>query len=415
MESSIAEAQVEIKRDADLDQRGKQIDENCVIEGNFDVVIHEFQDLNLKTELLKGIYSHGFQRPSPIQARAIVPCIAGRDVLAQAQSGTGKTATFVISSLQRVDVDFVGGPQVLVVVPTRELALQILSVYVNIGQYMKVKCLNLIGGLDINQDKDQLRNKNPHVIICTAGRACHLLQEGHLDLSSLKVIILDEADAMLDRSFIEGVYGLFKSSPTDVQVILLSATFPQYVEDIIEKFMRDPIRLVVKKEQLTLQVIKQYYTVVPNRNVKVDAVIDILKACSAPQMLIFCNRTDEATTLCNILRKEGFEAEFLHSVLSQQERQGIMDRFRTSETKLLISTNLISRGIDIQTVSMVINFDFPRDKETYLHRIGRSGRYGRRGMAINLILEGELPQVKEMEQFYGTTIAELPANFYELL
>lgn len=386
---------------------------NGEIESNWNEVVDNFDDMELKAELLRGVYSYGFERPSAIQQRAIVPCTKGRDVIAQAQSGTGKTATFAVSVLQRIDTT---RPecQALILAPTRELATQSLDVLENLGQYTDVKTMGCIGGTRVQDDMARLE-QGVHVIVGTPGRVFHMINTGSLDVSKLGVFVLDEADEMLSFGFTEQIYDIFQTLPKDVQVILISATMPDDVLEVTKRFMRDPIRILVKKEQLTLEGIRQFFVDVGKEEWKLETLSDIWKTITISQAVIFCNTRRKVDWLTDQLRGRGHQVSCTHGDMSQDERNLIMKEFRAGSTRVLITTDLLARGIDVQQVSLVINYDLPSNRENYLHRIGRSGRFGRKGVAINFVTGDDVRRLKELEEFYNTQIDEMPKNVADYL
>jgi translation initiation factor 4A len=383
------------------------------IESNWEQVVESFDDMKLREELLRGIYNFGFEKPSAIQARAIVPCTLHRDVIAQAQSGTGKTATFGISVLQQIDVN---NPfcQALVMAPTRELAQQIRNVVASLGEYMKVTCHAFVGGTNVGADMAKLQS-GVQVVVGTPGRVSDMIQRGALDPKSIKVFVLDEADEMLSRGFKDQIYEVFKYMPQDIQVVLLSATMPVDVLEVTNRFMRDPIRILVKKEELTLEGIRQYYVNVSKEEWKFDTLADLYETVSITQAVIFCNTRRKVEALADQLMKRKFTVSSMHGDMDQENRELIMREFRSGSSRILITTDLLARGIDVHQVSLVINYDIPSNRENYIHRIGRSGRFGRKGVAINFVTEEDIRQMKDIEQFYNTVIEEMPSNIADLL
>ncbi|EFC43668.1 predicted protein [Naegleria gruberi] len=380
--------------------------------------VKEFDDMNLKEDLLRGIYSYGFEKPSIIQQRAILPITTSEppaDVIGQAQSGTGKTATFTISLLQRLNISpDVIQPQGLVLAPTRELAQQIHKVIMSLGEYMKVKVHACVGGTKVQHDIAILE-EGVHIIVGTPGRVFHMIQSGHLNVNSIKMLVIDEADEMLSRGFKDQIYAIFKNLPQDMQVCLFSATMPTEVLEITDKFMRDPIRILVKKEELTLEGIKQFYISVDREDYKFETLCDLYKVLTISQCVIFCNSRKKVEQLAEQLNKKDFTVSCMHGEMDPKDRELIMHEFRTSASRVLITTDLLARGIDVHHVSLVINFDLPRHKENYLHRIGRSGRYGRKGVAINFVTKDDVRSLREIEKFYSTSIEECPNNIAELI
>lgn len=389
------------------------VDADGLIEGNYEQVVSTFDDMELKQNLLRGIYAFGFEKPSAIQQRAIVPCTTGRDVIAQAQSGTGKTATFSISILQRIDENE-PSVQALVMAPTRELAQQIQKVMCALGDYMNIKVHACIGGTSIRDDQRKLES-GVHVVVGTPGRVNDMINRSVLQTSRIKMFVLDEADEMLSRGFKDQIYEVFKTLPQEVQVVLLSATMPVDVLDVTNRFMRNPIRILVKKEELTLEGIRQFYINVQKDEYKFDTLCDLYEAVNVTQAVIFCNTRRKVEQLTEQMTKKQFTVSSLHGDMEQQDRDVIMREFRSGSSRVLITTDLLARGIDVQQVSLVINYDLPSNRENYIHRIGRSGRFGRKGVAINFITDNDARQLKDIESFYNTVVEEMPAAISDLL
>jgi len=380
---------------------------------NYDVIIESFEHMNLSEDLLRGIFSYGWEKPSGIQQRAIRPMIEGRDIIAQAQSGTGKTGTFSISSLQRIDLNN-QQCQVLILSPTREIANQTFEVASSLGIYLIDKhgltIHKCIGGTSIRDDIYQL-SSGKQIIIGTPGRVNHVIQKGVLNLKSLSLFILDEADEMLSRGFKEQIYECFQYLPQDVQVSLVSATMPIEVLKLTKRFMRNnAVQILVKNKELTLDGIKQYYVDTEKEEFKLATLFDLYQSLTITQAIIFVNTRRKVMWLRDKMSQNDFTVSFIHGDLTQSDRELVMKEFRSGTSRVLISTDILSRGIDVQTVSLVINYDLPRFKESYIHRIGRSGRYGRKGCAINFVYNDDSEKLRELETFYNTIISELPAE-----
>eukprot|EP00768_Dysnectes_brevis_P001700 gnl/Dysnectes_brevis/146_a171_9557.p1 GENE.gnl/Dysnectes_brevis/146_a171_9557~~gnl/Dysnectes_brevis/146_a171_9557.p1 ORF type:complete len:399 (+),score=129.11 gnl/Dysnectes_brevis/146_a171_9557:49-1245(+) len=379
-----------------------------VFESNWEKVTDSFEKMGLKDELIGGIYSYGFERPSRIQQLGIEPIIVGRDTITQAQSGTGKTATFAIALLEKLDLTLTQ-PQVLILAPTRELASQSLKVINGIGRKMKVKTCSCIGGTPVASDIESLRS-GVHVVVGTPGRVLHMISEGHLDPKALRMWILDEADEMLSKGFNEQIYHIFQTMDPEVQVVLISATMPREVLEVTEKFMRDPIRILVKETELTLDGIRQYRVDVAQEDWKYETLADLYKVISVQQAIIFCNSIKKVRMLKERLTADGHIVSCIHSDMEQSERNLIMKQFRQGASRILIATNLLARGIDVQNVSLVINYDIPKSPETYLHRIGRSGRFGRKGIALNFVTTRDKESVARIQDTFGVEILDLPSD-----
>nr|CAB3241744.1 eukaryotic initiation factor 4A-I [Phallusia mammillata] len=385
-----------------------------LIETNYTEICDSFDDMDLKEKLLRGIYAYGFEKPSAIQQRAIKPCIDGHDVIAQAQSGTGKTATFAISILQNIDVS-VQKSQALVIAPTRELAQQIQKVILALGDYVKVNCHACIGGTSVRQEMTILENCAPHVVVGTPGRVFDMINRHVLDVRDVKMFVLDEADEMLSRGFKEQIYEIFRKMPGDIQVILLSATMPTDVLEVTTKFMPEPIKILVKKEELTLEGILQYFVLVEKEEWKLDTLCDLYETLTITQAVIFLNTRRKVDWLTQNLQKRDFTVSSLHGDMEQSDRDLIMREFRSGSSRVLITTDLLARGIDVQQVSLVINYDLPSNRENYIHRIGRGGRFGRKGVAINFVTNDDRRTLKDIESFYNTSITEMPMNVADMI
>lgn len=373
-----------------------------------------WDDFDLSVDLLRGIYAHGFEKPSPIQRKAIKPILDGKDIIAQAQSGTGKTATFTIGSLSKVELDK-NEIQVLVLSPTRELSKQTASVMSNIGGMLKnLRVQVIVGGSSIDEDSSTMKHQTPHVIAGCPGRVYDMARRNLINLKTVKIVVLDEADEMLSTGFKEQVYNIFQHFKNDVQVALFSATLPPYIENITSKFMRNPVRISVKADQLTLEGISQYYIAVEDDMQKYATLKDLYTFMSVSQCIIYCNSVKRVSDLYDAMMEDHFPVCRIHSSMDKADRDKAFSEFRIGSSRVLISSNVTARGIDIQQVSCVINFDVPKCVHTYLHRIGRSGRWGRKGTGINMITRRDISKVKEIEEYYSCQINELPANFNAL-
>jgi superfamily II DNA/RNA helicase len=371
--------------------------------------INNWDDLQLKENLLRGIYSYGFENLSPIQKKSIAPIMTGKDVIAQAQSGTGKTGAFAVSTLQIID-ETKKEIQALILAPTRELAIQIHDVINTLGSFLEVSCKLLIGGRPMDNDIKELE-KYPHILIGTPGRVYDLFRRQKINSKSIKLLVLDEADEMLSVGFKEQVYNIFQFLENNVQVILFSATIPLEIHRLTDKFMRDPINILVKTESITLEGIKQYFVAIENDGQKYETLKDLYGHISLSQCIIYCNSIKRVSDLYEALLKDNFPVCQIHGGMEKDEREKAYKEFTSGGARVLISTNLTARGIDIQQVSTVINFDLPNDIHTYIHRIGRSGRWGRKGIGINFITRYDIRKIKEIETYYHTQIDELPSSF----
>lgn len=373
-----------------------------------------FDDMNLNDNLLRGIYSHGFEKPSNIQKKSINILSSGKDLIAQSQSGTGKTGAFVIGCLNKINEDN-KNLQILILSPTRELSIQINNVVNSISQYQKIKSLLLIGGSVKSLSQIRKDILETQLIIGTPGKIYDLINRKIIDIKNLETIVLDEADEMLSKDFKEQIFEILKFINNKIQIALYSATLSKDILEITENILDNPEQILVTKDELTLEGIRQFFIYLPSDRDKMSTLIDIYSSLPINQTIIYVNTINRALQLRNKLKMEGLESSLLHSKLQQSERNDVLDSFRSGSSRILLSTDIISRGIDIQSVSVIINFDIPNYKETYIHRIGRSGRYGRKGFAINFCSNYDINKMKAIEEFYSTSIEELPGNFKEII
>ena len=379
---------------------------------NWTESVDNFDDMNLKEELLRGIYGYGFEKPSVIQQKGILPVLKKKDTIAQAQSGTGKTGAFAIGILQLVD-PLSNNTQALVLAPTRELAQQIQRVMMCLGEYLKVVVYSCTGGTNIAEDRKRLK-EGVHVVVGTPGRVHDMMKKEFLKTEHLKIIVLDEADEMLGRGFKDQIHEIFKLIPGDIQVALFSATMPPDILKLSEQFMREPAKILVKNEELTLDGIKQFYIALEQEDWKFETLVELYNNIEIQQCIIYCSTKARVDDLTKKLKDKNFTVSSLHGDMPQDSRDLIMKEFRTGSSRVLITTDLLARGIDIQQVSLVINYDLPKDKEKYIHRIGRSGRFGRKGVAINFVGPSDSKFIKEIEQYYNTQIEEMPIDVTDL-
>ncbi|KRY22249.1 Eukaryotic initiation factor 4A-III [Trichinella patagoniensis] len=370
------------------------------------VVIPTFEEMNLKRELLRGIYAYGFNKPSMIQKRAIRPIVSGRDVIAQSQSGTGKTATFSIGLLQVIDTQL-RETQALVLAPTRELAQQIQKVVLALGDRMNVQAHACIGGTNVGEDIRKL-DYGQHVVVGTPGRVFDMITRQNL-------------------RFKDQIYDIYRFLPPGIQVVVISATLPHEILEMTGKFMTEPIRILVKRcvvyhfgmiifincafsDELTLEGIRQYFVHVEREDWKFETLCDLYDSITISQAVVFCNTRHKVEWLDEKMKESNFTVGAIHGEMDQKDRNEVVRKFRDGIYRVLISTDVWSRGLDIPGVSLVINYDVPTNREAYLHRIGRSGRYGRKGCAINFATTEDIPTMLEIESYYGTQIDEMPMN-----
>ena len=374
---------------------------------------NSFDEMGLNDELIRGIYSYGFETPSKIQQIAIVPMSKHTDILAQSQSGTGKTGAFTIGSLSILDPT-IKAPQVIVLCPTRELSQQTERVARTLGNYMGLKVLSATGGNQLRNDISILKS-GAQFIVGTPGRVFDLIRRGDLVIDHIKYVILDEADQMLEDLFAEQIKAILDNKfPSTTRLALFSATMPQNVLDIAENYLNNPVRILLPPDEVTLDGIKQYFVGLEREDWKLPVLLDLYQQIAVNQALIYVNKRQKAEWLAKQLSAQGFTLEYIHGDMEVGERKKRMEDFRSGQVRVLIATDLLARGIDVQQVSLVVNYELPVQRENYVHRIGRSGRYGKKGVAINLVYGDEVNTLKEIERHYSTTIHELPEDLSSL-
>jgi len=380
--------------------------------------ITEWDDpaLNLRPLLLRGIYAFGFEKPSPIQKKGLIPLVQPghkgkrRDIIAQAQSGTGKTACFGVGALQIIDHEL-HSTQVLILAPTHELASQIKGVITDIGRFEKVKVQLLVGGTSVDGDRTKLDEDPPHIVVGTPGRVHDMIRRKYLKTDKIDLIVLDEADEMLSAGFKDQIYKIFQYMHNDIQIGLFSATVPETLEQLTTRFMRNPIKILVKADMLTLQGIAQYYIKLDSDEHKYATIRDLFEGLTISQAIIYCNSTRRVDDLEEAMVQDNFPVKKIHGKMEEDERKEVHKDFKNGGCRVLITSDLFARGIDIQQVSVVINFDVPKSEHTYLHRIGRSGRWGRKGIAINFVTRHDGAKLKHFEEYYNTQISEMPGDW----
>ena len=370
-------------------------------------IIIGWEDCVKNDNLLRGIYAYGFENPSPIQAKAIYPMTCKRDVIAQAQSGTGKTGAFTIGSLSLVD-PAVNKTQAILLAPTHELASQTTVVCASISSHMDLCVKKFVGGTPVTDDRRSIDQQNPHVVVGCPGRIFDLIRRGYLDVTNVRIFVVDEADEMLSKGFKDQIQSIFQWLPNDVQVGIFSATLTKEVMELTPKFMRDPVEITMTADKLTLEGIRQFYIACDYDDDKFDALKKLFRLISVNQCIIYCNSVNRVSQLCQAMHAEGFAVDCIHRNMNKVEREEAFRSFRSGHTRFLVSSNITARGIDVQQVSVVINFDITPDPHTYLHRIGRSGRWGRKGTAINFITQRDTRIMRDIENYYRIRIEPLP-------
>ena len=374
--------------------------------------IASFDDLNLRESLLRGIYAYGFEVPSTIQKKAIPKLLTGRDTIAQAQSGTGKTATFSIAILESIEPT-AHETQAIVLEPTRELAEQTANVLKDFaGPHMHdVTVQLLIGGRRTRLDKAALQN-GPQVVVGTPGRVMHMIREGYLRMEKCSIFCLDEADQLLSFGFKEQVYDIFQYVPEKAQVALVSATMPVEVLQLTEKFMREPHRILLEKEEVALEGIQQFEIALDTETQKYGTLCDVFSLLTVGSSIIFCNTRRQVEQLHEAMKEDKFPVTKIHGEMAQEERDLALAEFRMGASRVLISTDVLAKGIDVQSVGVVVNYNLPREREFYIHRIGRAGRFGRRGVAISLATVQDLKFLRGIETHYRTVIEPMPMSLH---
>jgi superfamily II DNA/RNA helicase len=371
-----------------------------------------FEDLNLREDVLRGIFSFGFERPSPIQRIAIKPIMDGNDCVIQSHSGTGKTATFIIGALQSLDLSL-KETQVIIISNTRELAEQHQRVFKSLSGLTNVSSYLCIGG-DMSNKYMSGTIKN-EVIIGTPGRICDMIKRKYIDTTNIKLMIIDEADEVLSSGFRKQVSAIFRSIvDPNFQTILISATIPEEMSELIKHILRpNYVSILVKDDDLTLDGIKQYFVEI-SEQYKMNALIDMLSNIRISQGVVYCNKKQKADEIKHMLSEQNFKCDVLHSDLMPKERKSVLNNFVTGNSRILITTDVMARGIDVQQISIVINYDMPKHPQTYIHRIGRSGRFGRKGLAINYVGNNEMTILSNIQKTYNTHIYHLPKDLQTL-
>jgi superfamily II DNA/RNA helicase len=366
-----------------------------------------FDDFDLKEKLLRGIYSYGFENPSDIQCKALPILNSKKDLYAQAQSGTGKTGAFTIGSLNLLDEDL-KKTQILILNPTYELVNQNYDVMEALSQYMDVNIMKVVGKTSLDECKRNLE-KEPEIIIGTPGRVADMINRRYLYTQNIKLLVIDEADEMLSDGFRDTIYNIIKYISKDCQICLFSATKTEETLDLSNKFLNNPESIIVENKNVSLEGIKQFKVLI-NEEWKYDTLLDLYNLLNIAQCIIYVNYKDKLMNIYTELIKNNYPVDYIHGEITKEERECKILDFKNGKTRLLLSTDLLARGIDVQQLNLVINFDLPRSKETYIHRIGRSGRYGRKGVAINLVGPRDQGKLSEIEEHYKVNIEDLPQN-----
>jgi ATP-dependent RNA helicase DeaD len=373
------------------------------------VSANSFDALGLSPDLLMAVVDVGYEEPTPIQARTIPALLRGQDIVAQAQTGTGKTAAFALPILQTIDTGQ-NTVQALILLPTRELAIQVAHATHLLGKRLGVSVLPVYGGQPIARQLRALQ-QGVHVVVGTPGRVMDHIRRETLDLTGVRILILDEADEMLNMGFLEDIEFILEQLPSKRQTALFSATIPPRIRDLSRRYLKNAANIAVERESVTVPQINQSYYEVPQR-AKLDALCRIIDVETPTSTIIFCARKSDVDELVESLQGRGYKSEAIHGDLNQVQRDRVMRSFRDGKTEILVATDVAARGLDIPQVSHVINYHIPWDPESYVHRIGRTGRAGREGSAITLIAPREVRQLRLIERLIGKRIraARLPSN-----
>lgn len=367
--------------------------------------IETFEELDLKDDLLRGIYSYGFDKPSAIQQLVIRPMVEGCDILAQSQSGSGKTACYVVAGLQRIEPTK-ASTQTLVLAPTRELSCPIQKVALALGDHMRLRtCCCDYGGL----------TDTPHFVVGTPDKVNHMIAQRQLVLDDLNTFVLDEADEMMSRGYKGLILETLDSLPPHVQLAVFSATMPAELLEHMKLKMRSPVKVALKKDELTLEGIRQFYVAIETEEWKIDTLCDLFEMIGPPLVIVYCNTRRKVNFVSDQMTARNVVHAVMHAELAQHERDRIMQEFHSGSCNMLISTDLLVRGTDVQQVSLVINYDLPPNIENYLHRIGRSGRFGRKGVAINFVTNNDFRAMKDIERYCHTQIEEMPMDIADMI
>jgi len=359
-----------------------------------------FSDFNLKKEILKRLEEIGFEKPSPIQEKAIPVIIDGKDVVAQAQTGTGKTAAFALPILSKMKKN----QKALVITPTRELAIQVSEEVFKFGKYLSIHTATVYGGSSYNRQIQHI--KNSEFIVATPGRLLDLLKSGRIDISP-EYVILDEADEMLDMGFLDDIKEIFKFVPQNRQTLLFSATMPNPIKELAKTILKNPEFITITKKQVTNENIKEYFYVI-DENERKDALIRLIDYKNPNKAIVFCRTKKDVDDVADYLSGAGFNAKGLHGDMDQRRREEVIKAFKNDKLEMLVATDVAARGLDVNNVTHVFNYHLPLDPESYVHRIGRTGRAGKEGMAISLVTPHEFRALNRIQKISKITLKEIP-------
>ena len=364
----------------------------------------KFKELGLSDTILQSLNEMGFEEPTPIQEQGIPPALAGKDLIGQAQTGTGKTAAFGIPLIERIK-DTEGELQVVVLTPTRELAIQVAEELNKIGQFAKILALPIYGGQDISRQIKSLK-KRPQIIVATPGRLMDHMRRRTIRLNNTKIVVLDEADEMLNMGFIEDIEHILAETPDNRQTLLFSATMPKSIQNLAQKFLNNPTFISVKTKEVTVPLIEQYYLELHDRQ-KFDVLCRLLDIQSPELSIVFGRTKRRVDELSEALKKRGYSAEGIHGDLNQSKRDAVIRQFREGIVDTLVATDVAARGLDISGVTHIYNFDIPQDPESYVHRVGRTGRAGQTGSALTFVIPREMEHLRSIERITKRKIVRM--------
>jgi ATP-dependent RNA helicase DeaD len=374
--------------------------ENAQNEQTQEEKIITFDELGLKPEILKSIKFAGFTAPSPIQAQAIPVVLAGKDMVGQAHTGTGKTAAFSLPALNNMKLD--GSVELLVITPTRELATQVSDEIFKYGRNLGVKTVTVYGGSSYKRQLD-LIGRGASVVVATPGRMLDLLKKNMINDFAPSMVVLDEADEMLDMGFLDDINEIFSYLPTNRQTLLFSATMPQPIKTLASRILKDPEFISITKGETTNSDIEQLYYVIDEHE-RDDAIIRLMDSENTKKSVVFCRTKSEVDRLSNVLSKAGYLANGLHGDMEQRQRENVIKGFKNNSVQVLVATDVAARGIHVSNISHVFNYHIPFDPESYVHRIGRTGRAGTKGKAITLLTPLEFKELQRIKQKVGTSM-----------
>jgi ATP-dependent RNA helicase DeaD len=360
-----------------------------------------FENLGLKKEIVKRVKEIGFEKPSPIQEKAIPVILKGKDIIAQAQTGTGKTAAFALPILSMMQKN----QKALVITPTRELAIQVSEEIFKFGKYLNIHTATVYGGSSYNRQIKHI--KTSQFIVATPGRLLDLLKSGRIEISP-EFVVLDEADEMLDMGFLDDIKEIFKYIPKNRQALLFSATMPEAIKNLAKSILKEPEIITITKKQVTNENIKEYFYVIEESERK-DALIRLIDYKNPTKSIVFCRTKKDVDDVAEFLRGAGFEAKGLHGDMDQKRREEVIRAFKSDRLEILVATDVAARGLDVNNVTHVFNYHLPLDAESYVHRIGRTGRAGKEGMAISLVTPFEFRALSRIEKIAKLTLKEIPS------